>query len=148
MLSIINFSDICHELLGHVPLFADEDFAQFAQEIGLASLGAPFKHIRKLSRLYWYTVEVGLLKEDGEKKVYGAALLSSAHELDLCLRDSAKIEIFDPEETCKKKPILSETQNTYFETESFDILNEKMRNFAETNSRPFDVEAIWSAEVY
>ncbi|XP_052691881.1 tryptophan 5-hydroxylase 1-like isoform X1 [Crassostrea angulata] len=138
--------DICHELLGHVPLFADEDFAQFAQEIGLASLGAPFKHIRKLSRLYWYTVEVGLLKEDGKKKVYGAALLSSAHELDLCLRDSAKIEIFDPEETCKKKPILSETQNTYFETESFDILNEKMRKFAETNSRPFDVEAIWSAE--
>lgn len=47
--------------------------------------------------------------------------------LQLCLRDAAKIEIFDPEETCKKKPILSEIQNNYFETESFDILNEKMR---------------------
>jgi len=131
--------DVCHELLGHVPLFADPDFADFSQEIGLASLGASDEDIQKLSTCYWFTVEYGLCKENGGVRAFGAGLLSSFGELEYCLTDKPQLKPFDPFEACKQTYPITEYQPLYFVAESFQSAQEKMRVFAETLSRPFSL---------
>lgn len=131
--------DVCHELLGHVPLFADPMFAQFSQEIGLASLGAPDSYIEKLATCYWFTVEFGLCRQDGEEKAYGAGLLSSFGELQYCLTDEPEKKPFEPAVTAETKYPITKFQPTYFVSESFEDAKEKMRNYAATIPRPFSV---------
>mmetsp|Transcript_192 Transcript_192/g.615 ORF Transcript_192/g.615 Transcript_192/m.615 type:complete len:478 (-) Transcript_192:265-1698(-) len=131
--------DVCHELLGHVPLFADKEFAEFSQEIGLASLGASDEDIQRLATCYWFTIEFGLCREDGEVKAYGAGLLSSFGELTYCLSDKPDKKPFDPPVTGATEYPITEYQPTYFVAESFESATKKMREFATTLDRQFNV---------
>lgn len=118
--------DVVHELLGHVPLFADPAFAQFSQEIGLASLGAPDDYIERLATCFWFTVEYGMCRQNGELKAYGAGLLSSFGELEYCLSDKPQIKEFDPAVTGLQNYPITEYQPIYFVSDSFESAIEKM----------------------
>lgn len=131
--------DVCHELLGHAPLFADPNFAQFSQEIGLASLGAPDEYVEKLATCFWFTVEYGLCRQNGELKAYGAGLLSSFGELQYCLTDKPELREFEPEKTGEQKYPITEYQPIYYVSNSFDEAIQKMVQYATTIPRPFGV---------
>lgn len=89
--------DIIHELVGHAPMFAHQDFADFSQTIGLASLGASEIELKRLAALYWFTIEFGMcLDQHGKRKAYGAGIMSSFGELEYCMTDKPKFLPLDP----------------------------------------------------
>jgi phenylalanine-4-hydroxylase len=142
--------DICHELLGHAPMFADRDFCDFSQEIGLASLGASDEDILKLARCYWYSVEFGLCKEDGKHKAYGAGLLSSFGELEYACSDEhlgaekpPEIRPWNPEDAAALDFPITTYQPVYFLAESLQDAKDQMRAYCEDLPRPFFAQ--WNA---
>ena len=131
--------DVCHELLGHVPLLADPDFAAFSQEIGLASLGASDEDIKRLSTLYWHTVEFGIVQEDDGPKAYGAGLLSSIGELQYCVSDTPEVRPFSVEDASQQEYPITEYQPVYFLAQSFRSMTEDLRFWSSRLDRPFAV---------
>lgn len=78
-------------------------------------------------KLYFFTVEFGLCKQDGVLRVYGAGLLSSVAELRHAVEAEEKILRFEPEITCKQECIITAFQNAYYYTDSIEEAKEKMR---------------------
>jgi phenylalanine-4-hydroxylase len=73
--------DAVHELIGHAATFAHDDFAALNRAFGEAALRADGEQIERIGRLYWFTLEFGVVREPSGLKVYGAGLLSSFGEL-------------------------------------------------------------------
>jgi phenylalanine-4-hydroxylase len=73
--------DVVHELIGHAATFVQPDFARLNRAFGRAAMAAGPEDVERIGRLYWYTLEFGVVREEAELKVYGAGLLSSFGEL-------------------------------------------------------------------
>lgn len=123
--------DCIHELMGHIPMLCDPEFARFSQELGIASLGASDEQIERFATLYWFTVEFGLCREGNELKCYGAGLLSSYGEMEHALESNVPtLKEFVPEKTAIETYDDSEYQVTYYVAESFEDAKEKMKQYA------------------
>lgn len=136
--------DIMHELMGHAALFADKNFADFSQEIGLASIGATDRQIEQLGRCFWFSVEFGLCKQNGELKAYGAGLLSSYGELEWSVGQDPsgkkpEYREWNPFNAADQSYPITTYQPIYYIAESFEQAKDRMVEFSKTLSRPFNV---------
>lgn len=132
--------DIIHDVFGHVPLHADPVFADFLQTYGQAALHTndPY-HTERLARLFWFTVEFGLIREDGKVKLYGSGLISSEGEGHHAL-ESPKVDRrpFEMERVCETSFEIDHYQPILYVLESFEQLRDAMNTYAQRilNSSP------------
>lgn len=116
--------DMFHDVFAHVPLLSNQAFVDFLQEmarIGLNYVGDSWA-IELLSRIYWFTVEFGLIREQGELRIYGAGILSSAGETAYSLSDQPEHHTFDVEQILDTPYRKDAFQTQYFIVESYEAL--------------------------
>lgn len=124
--------DIFHDIFGHVPLLADPTFSAFMQAYGQGGLKAQGQgQLHNLARLYWYTVEFGLIKSDDGLRIFGAGILSSPLESVFALDDPSPNRIaLDLERVMRTKYIIDDFQQTYFIIDDFQsLLDQCYRDF-------------------
>ncbi len=124
--------DIFHDVFGHVPLHADPVFADFLQTYGRAALHCEDPaHIERLGRLFWFTVEFGLIRESGRLKTYGSGLISSHAESEYALASPVpERRPFDLDRVCDTSFEIDKFQPVYYVLESFEQLRDAMNRYA------------------
>jgi phenylalanine-4-hydroxylase len=116
--------DVFHDVFGHVPMLADPVFADYMVAYGKGGLRSmEFGALHKLARLYWYTVEFGLIQETGGLRIYGAGIVSSYAESLHALGDLAPNRIaFNLRRVMQTKYRIDAFQQSYFVIPSLDQL--------------------------
>jgi len=116
--------DVFHDYFGHVPLLFNPIFANHIQEYGKGGLKAmDLGGLDELARLYWYTIEFGLIQSPEGLRVYGAGILSSGSELVYCLQPSKSRHIALDVERCMRTLYKFDSfQETYFVIRDFQQL--------------------------
>jgi phenylalanine-4-hydroxylase len=125
--------DIFHDLFGHVPLLANPSYSDFIQAYGKGGQRAMrLGVLPKLARLYWYTVEFGLIRTPKGLRIFGAGIMSSATESIFALDDPSPNRIaFDLERVMRTKYLIDDFQQTYFVIDGFEsLLAECYQDFA------------------
>ncbi|MEM6637928.1 MAG: phenylalanine 4-monooxygenase [Pseudomonadota bacterium] len=111
--------DIFHEVFGHAPMLTDPDFCVFMERFGRLALSMDEAQNKKLVRLFWFTVEFGLIREDGALKAFGAGICSSPSEVGHALSGQAEVVPFDLETVLRTPYRIDIVQPVYFAIDSF-----------------------------
>jgi phenylalanine-4-hydroxylase len=126
--------DVFHDVFGHVPLLTDPVFADYMHAYGKAGWKAMrYNRLKALGALYWYTVEFGLIQEQGAPRIYGAGILSGPREAVFALEARSPNRIMlNVDRVMRTDYVIDDLQPTYFVIESFADL------FHQTVDRDFD----------
>ncbi|MFQ5786119.1 MAG: phenylalanine 4-monooxygenase [Alphaproteobacteria bacterium] len=121
--------DVFHDIYGHIPLLFNPVFADYLQAYGRGGLKAlGLGALRYLARLYWYTVEFGLIRTPGGLRIYGSGIVSSKGESVHCLEDPAPRRIaFDLMRVMRSEYRIDDYQECYFVIDGYDQLFEATR---------------------
>jgi phenylalanine-4-hydroxylase len=112
--------DILHDALGHLPMFADQSFADAVAEYGRICYSMENEEkLERMGRLYWYTFEFGLIRQDGAVKVYGSGVASSQEECTNVLSGGCEVVDFSVEKVLNTTVKVDEVHKRLFAIESF-----------------------------
>ena len=137
--------DIFHDVFGHVPMLTDPDFAAYMQAYGQGGQrAAGLGMLQNLARLYWYTVEFGLMQDADGLRIYGAGIVSSATESVFALEDPSPNRLgFDLERVMKTLYRIDDFQQVYFVIDGIEQLKrETLQDFGPIYERQNGAEAI------
>jgi phenylalanine-4-hydroxylase len=138
--------DVFHDVFGHVPMLADPIFADYMEAYGRGGrrameLGA----LKQLSRLYWYTVEFGLIEEAEGLRIYGSGIVSSFGESRFALDSDSPNRIgFDLKRVMRTEYRIDDFQQNYFVIPSFEAL---LRATVETDFAPLYAEILAQPDI-
>ncbi len=124
--------DNFHDVFGHVPMLAHPAFADYLQAYGKGGLRAEkLGVLNQLARLYWYTVEFGLVKSPEGLRIFGSGIASSMAESVFCLEDPSPNRIeFKLRRVMRTNYRIDDYQETYFVIDSFEALQtETLQDF-------------------
>jgi phenylalanine-4-hydroxylase len=124
--------DIFHDVFGHVPMHAHPVFADFLQQYGkvCAQLRDPDSHskdsLERMGRLFWFTVEFGVIRQQGQIKLYGSGLISSPGESSYVLHaaNGPEIRDFNLDQVLNQEFLVSEMQKVLYAVDSFEQIFE------------------------
>src|SRR5271165_1370789 len=120
--------DIFHDVFGHVPMHAHPVFADFLQHYGVVCAALTDKEaLEKMGRLFWFTVEFGVIRQKGSYRLYGSGLISSQGESTYVIEGGPEIRDFDVDQVLNQQFSTSEMQPVLYAVDSFDQIYEATR---------------------
>jgi phenylalanine-4-hydroxylase len=145
-LDYIQEPDVFHDVFGHVPMLADPVFADYLEAYGRGGMRAlELGALKQLGRLYWYTVEFGLIEEAEGLRIYGSGIVSSSAESVFALDSDSPNRIrFDMRRVMRTDYRIDDFQQNYFVIPSFEAL---LRETVETDFAPLYAEILAQPDI-